>query len=398
MRAQSVLLAAAVTAAAAAAMGDDWPRWRGPDGTGISRETEINPGALAAEPKIAWRAAVGKGYSSMTVAAKRLYAMGSASGKDTVFCFDADSGEPVWRYDYACGKGEPRSTPVVDDGCVYTMSQEGLALCLDAATGAVKWQCDIVKEYGAALPKWGHSGSALIADNAVIYNAGVHGLALDKKTGQKIWTGEPGVGGYATPVPYDAGGAPALLLFGEKGLHGVSLAEGKRLWSFPWKTSYDVNAPDPLLFDGKAFITSGYGRGCALLDVLDVASGEPKKLWENQLIASHFGSCVLLDGHIYGISGNGGKKDAALRCLEALTGKEAWGQTVGFGSLIAAGDRLIALLDGGTLLIAAADPSGYKELTRATVLSQQCWTAPILSGGRVYARNTPGDLVCVNLR
>jgi outer membrane protein assembly factor BamB len=62
-----------------------------------------------------------------------------------------------------------------------------------------------------------------------------------------------------------------------------------------------------------------------------------------------------------------------------------------------AGGRLIALSDKGRLLMANAVPSGYTELASAQILEGKCWTAPVLSNGRIYARNATGDLVCVDV-
>ena len=62
-----------------------------------------------------------------------------------------------------------------------------------------------------------------------------------------------------------------------------------------------------------------------------------------------------------------------------------------------AGDKLIILSEDGRLVIAEASPAGYKQLAAARILTGKCWTVPVLSGGKIYARNAAGDAVCVDV-
>ena len=135
----------AVALAARPSRADDWPRWRGADGRGVSTEA-WKPETLA-RPKLLYRAQVGEGVSSLAIAAGRLYTIGNESGKDVVSCLDARTGKPHWRHVYRCAAGNfygPRATPTVDGGVVYTLSRNGLAFALDAATGEVRWQADLM--------------------------------------------------------------------------------------------------------------------------------------------------------------------------------------------------------------------------------------------------------------
>ena len=81
-----------------------------------------------------------------------------------------------------------------------------------------------------------------------------------------------------------------------------------------------------------------------------------------------------------------------------------------WGALTAANGKLIILEGDGNLIIAEASPGGYKEISRAKLFKMEdwrahrddninvCWTDPILSNGRIYCRNTYGDLVCVDMK
>ena len=114
-------------------------------------------------------------------------------------------------------------------------------------------------------------------------------------------------------------------------------------------------------------------------------------------MANHATSSVLVADHVYGF--NGTIRRALLTCVELASGREKWSErSVMSGALTAADGKLIVLTGRGELVIAEASPAGYRELARAQVLSGKCWTVPVLSGGRIYARNAAGDVVCLDVR
>ena len=390
----AVVLGCFLAGAAGAA---DWPAWRGPDGTGVSKETAWDATALDAGPKVLWKLNVGPGYSTVSVTGDQLFTMGNRNNEDTVFCLAAANGRVQWKYTYACPTGSsypgPRATPVCDDGKLYTVSREGHVFCLSAADGTVKWQKQLTGELQAKNLTWGFASSVRISGKMALINANSAGVALNKDTGELVWTSVPGIGNYSVPVVHKIGGRPTVLLFAQKAFVGVDLSTGKELWSWPWEVSYDINAADPVPTGDRVFISSGYNKGSALLDV---SGAKPQVVWQNTSLRNQFSSSVLLEGYLYGIDGNVGKGD--LVCLDLATGKEQWRQNLGFGSLIAAGGKLIVLNEAGDLFVVQAKPDGFAQLSAAkSVLGRTCWTAPVLSNGRLYLRNDKGDLVCLNL-
>ena len=121
---------------------------------------------------------------------------------------------------------------------------------------------------------------------------------------------------------------------------GYSPEDGKRLWSFPWKTSYDVNAADPLVIDNSVFISSGYNTGCAMIEI---APEGPKLKWRNKAMQQHFSSAIVYQGMIYGTTDPGD-----LVCLDPETGKESWRQKGFEKGGIAAADGVLLALSGNT--------------------------------------------------
>ncbi|HSH14535.1 MAG TPA: PQQ-binding-like beta-propeller repeat protein, partial [Verrucomicrobiae bacterium] len=142
MNSRIALFSAALTLAATAAVQSaDWPRWRGPDLNGISKETGWSPKALNDEPKILWRAKIGMGFSSFVVADGRVFTTGNTADTDTLFAFDADTGKELWKHSYAepldpkYYDGGTSATPTVDGDTVYQLSRKGQLIALEAATG-----------------------------------------------------------------------------------------------------------------------------------------------------------------------------------------------------------------------------------------------------------------------
>ena len=120
-------------------------------------------------------------------------------------------------------------------------------------------------------------------------------------------------------------------------------------------------------------------------------SGEPQKVWENKEMRNHFGTCVLINGYLYGIDGQTSTR-ALLKCVEFQTGALQWKKYLRFATLTAADDKLIILNDRGVLYIVTATPSGYRQIAQSLVLPSRrgvnCWTVPVLCRGMLYCRNS----------
>lgn len=389
-----------VCSVALSAVGDDWPQWRGPNADGISLETSWNPKAVA-EGKILWQKNVGAGYSGVAVVKEHVFTMGNADENDTVACLNAADGSQVWKFSYPCASPKsypgPRGTPAVDmaSGSVFVLSREGVLYCLDAGKGTEKWKKDLKSEFGAQAPKWAFSSSPRVVGDMLLINEGAKGIALNKNTGAKIWAGGPGTGGYSSPVVYTKGGKQYVAVFAAKKAYGLELKTGSEVWSYGWETAYDVNAADPIIVGNEVFLSSGYNKGCALLDI----SGSPRVVWESKVMRSHFGSLLLGAGVLYGIDGQAGNKGSELKCLEFKTGAQKWSEKTGFGAIVGADGKIIFLGEAGKLIVAEMSTEGYKEIAASQLkLSGKCWTMPVLANGRIYCRSEGGDLLCVDVR
>lgn len=374
----------------------DWPAWRGAQGDGVSLEKNWNPEIFKqGAPKVLWKAKVENGHSTVAIVGDRLYTMGNKGGRDIVFCLDVNCGREVWRFAYPVKAGNPNgpsATPVVDDGVVYTLGRDGDAHALDAKSGTLKWKHNLVTDFGAKPPSWGFAASARVAGNMVLFNAGEKGIALDKKSGGTLWASS-GLGGYAVPVLFDYRGKRCAAMFAWRSLAIVNVADGAVVVSYPWETVCDVNAADPIVADGKIFISSGYEKGCTLLDL---SGDQPKPLWTNTLMRSHFSSPLRWDNTILGVDGDAG--GGTFVCLDWESGKELWRAEIGFGSCLRVGDCLLYLNERGKMYVLKPDAKAMKIMSVGKdLLGPTCWTPPVFCRGKVYLRNDKGDLVCLDM-
>lgn len=250
---------------------------------------------------------------------------------------------------------------------------------------------DVAREARAQAPQWGFAGSPLVQGKAVPYNVGTAGTALDKNSGTVLWSSGPKVAGYASPVAYTTGKQRGVAFFVGWGIVALDPNNGRPFWQYPWPTSFDVNAADPVFSGDTVFISSNYGKGGALLR--GISAGRPTLAWETREMRNHFNSCVRVGGALYGNDEN------TLKCIDVRTGEERWGMRgMGKGGLIAANNKLLVLTERGELVIVAATPDRFTELARAKILDGTCWTHPVLANGLLYGRSYEGTLVCVDLR
>jgi outer membrane protein assembly factor BamB len=379
-----------------AAVGEDWPCWRGPHADGISRETGLRNTWPKEGPRVLWKAELSGGYSAIAAARGRLYTHTAKNKKEEiVVCLDAVTGKDVWRYRYPCDYDKyvtlrelydrgPRATPAVDGDYVYTIGTTGIVLCLEAKTGKKVWERDLLKIAARSCPPQGYCSSPLIVGGHLyVHPGGAEGssiAALNKKDGSLIWQALSDTPSYATPIAIDFHGSPQIVYFTGDAVVGVAPKDGRLLWRHPWQTEPQIHGATPIHEDGQIFISSNYGTGGAVLRLRQ--EGNPEEVWKSRAMQNQYATSILYQGHLYGFSG------FRLRCVDFATGKPCWDKT-GFhkGSLLLADGRLIILSEDGTLALAEATPKAYVEISRCKPLDGACCTVPVLAGGRLYIRN-----------
>jgi outer membrane protein assembly factor BamB len=423
MRTFSTLaLATAIVALSALHLhGADWPQWRGPDRTGISRETGLLKTWPKGGPKLLWTfEKAGNGYATFAVVDGVLYTMGARGDDEFVFALDAKGNEkwatkigPVYDYKANAWSRGPNSCPSVDGDLVFALGSQGHLVCVKKGSGELVWKKDLPKEMAAEVNPvgggpdkmgWGYCWSPLVdGDKLIITPGGPKGLfaALDKKTGSELWRskGVPDQATYSSPIKATLGGVDQYVTLVQNGSVGVSAANGELLWRFKRDDDYpDVVCPTPIWKGDIIYTPVGNGGGC---DALQVTSADKKKFtvkpaWTEQQIGSRNGGVVLLDGYTYGFHEN-----VTWMCQDFKTGaiNEKWKAprkaALKPGGAIAAAGLLFTVDETGIVAALEANPAAYKEVGRFKLPQEskirkpsgKVWTHPVVADGKLYVRD-----------
>lgn len=380
---------------------DDWPSWMGPDLNGVSTETGWSTNWPDDGLPEVWSREIGIGFSSVSIVDGRLYTMGHSDGTETVWCLNSSDGAEIWKRTYEAElnanlyEGGPGSTPTVYEQHVYTLSIDGRLMCLDRITGAPVWQKFLQEELEVGLHEWGFNSSPLIVGNQVLVQGG-RVVSFNRLTGEKKWQSEKHRAGYGSVRAFRHGTETLLATLDCDGLRITRAVDGSLVAFTEWPSPFATNSTTPIIVDDTIYISSGYNKGCGLFRLSD---GSLQLVYSSKEMRNHFNNSILYKGYLYGMDGNSNLgRVVTLTCMNHQTGDVAWKQRgLGCGSLLVADGKLLILSERGDLVVAAADPQGYEEYSRARILTGRCWTTPVLLNGRVYARNAEGDLVCVQL-
>ena len=383
----------------------DWSQWRGPERTGLSKETGLIKVWPTGGPKLVWSAqSLGEGYGSAAISGNRVLVQGTRKNRSVLFCLNKDDGSIYWvadlgdRLEHGRGHG-PRVTPTIDGDRIYALTENGDLASIQSMDGKVLWQRNILKEFNGNNPNWLISESPLVDDHRLIVSpggekAGV--VALEKESGKTLWTTKElsDQASYSSSVIADVQGIRSLMTFTSKAAVGISVENGKLLWRYEPVANRTANVTTPIFYQDKVFYSSAYGTGCALLQ-LKATNGsiEAKEIYFNRDMMNHHGGIVLVNGYLYGFS------NSVLTCMEFNTGKVMWkDRSVGKGSITYADGHLYLFSEKNVVGLVEANPEGYKEKGRFEVEDQEwpTWAHPVINDGQLYIRNQE-MLYCYNL-
>lgn len=398
----------------AAKIQGSWPAFRGERGDGVSYEaTALAKAFPPAGLKPIWSLEMGEGYAGAAVRNGRVYVLDydAKSSSDALRCFSPEDGKEIWRFSYPekvkRNHGMSRTVPAVTDKYVVTLGPKCQVVCLDAASGQLRWSRDLVNLYKTTVPLWYAGQCPLIDGDRVILapsGPGALMVAVDLESGKDIWA-KPAPNKHnwqmthVSIVPMEFGGRRMYVYCGSGGVAGVSVEDGSILWeSDAWKIA-TATVPSPVVVgQGRIFCSGGYNAGAVMLQLKQ--SG-PSIVAEAafRLPAKVFGATqqtpILYKGYLYGVRADGGE----LVCMD-LTGKVVWastGQNFGLGPFLIAGDLIYLMNDEGELTLAHASPDGYKRLSHAKVLGgPESWGPMALAGGRLIVRDLM-RMVCLDV-
>lgn len=205
--------------AASALLSAEWPQWRGPARDGALASFHA-PQTWPEKLTQKWKVPIGIGHSSPIFAAGRIYVLSRRDGRETVSAVNPEDGKILWSESYAApyqvnpaaarhGDG-PKSTPVFDNGRLFTLGISGVLSSYDAASGKLRWRKEFSKQFAQTSPLFGTAMSPVVDRGLLI--AGVGGndsgalAAFDAGSGDLRWMWKQDGPGYASPIVVELGG------------------------------------------------------------------------------------------------------------------------------------------------------------------------------------------------
>lgn len=389
-----------------------WPGFRGARRDNISTDSPPLARSWGPQgPPRLWSVQLGEGYAAPAIVNGRVYLLDydQASRADRLRCFALATGQELWSQAYANdvkrNHGMSRTVPATDGKVVVTLGPKCHVMCCDAESGQVRWEHDLVSEFGATVPEWYAGQCPLIDNGRAILAPGGSALmvAVDLGSGNVVWQ-TPNPNGWrmthSSILPISFAGKRQYVYCASGGVVGVNASDGSILWQTPDWTVSTANVPTPVdVGDGRLFLCGGYNAGSMLLG-LKQSGGSIRPETIFRLGANVYGSQqqtpILYQGHLYGTGANN-----QLECL-GLDGSLKWSsggaRQFGLGPYMIAGGLLFVMNDGGELVLVDPSPSGYQELARARVLNgPEAWGPLAIAGGLLLARDLT-SMVCLDVR
>lgn len=392
--------------------GQEWPRFRGPDGAGLSDATlpaRFDPSHTL------WKTPLpGVGHSSAVVWGGRVFTScgDEARGTQSVVCVSADDGAVLWKRDYTSEAyrhhGEnsyASSTPAVDGDHVYAcvMQPRELKVVALKHDGTDAWNASL----GPYKTQHGGGASPVVYGGLVVVANEQDGpesclVALDRASGAVRWKTPRKSYRFSasTPCVFRPKGGPEQLVFTSwaHGVTAVDPADGKILWecegAFDART---VGSPVPANDAGLVIAScgeGGSGRGLVAVRPPAAPGGKAEVAYKIVQGSPYVPTPIVRGDRLYVLADSG-----TLTCADVSTGKTVWQERVPggtfFGSPVGVGDTLFAVSKRGNLVsVAAADQ--FKVLGDHD-LGEKSDATPAISGGRMYVR-TYGQLHCLGKR
>jgi outer membrane protein assembly factor BamB len=391
---------------------ENWPRFRGPNGQGVSSEVDL-PVQWSGHDNVAWKTSIpGNGWSSPIVHDDRvLLTTTTEEGVSCrVICVSRRSGDIAWNTEVhrqVPGKKRAKNsyatpTPVTDGKHVYAVFYDGTIAAVDFS-GNLVWKNSEVKFYSlhglGASPMLAHNQLIMPFDGSSREDERVGWkipwteaivLSLDAATGSVRWKGRRGESrvGHVTPILVDDG-EQIVSACGDR-VQGFDARTGKRIWSV--YSQGEGVTPSPAIGDGLIFTSSGFEeptiRAIRLGGEGNVT--DTHVMWEQRQGVPALPSLLYVRPHVYTIT-----RDNILHCIEASTGEIVWRHRLSgdySASPVFADGRIYILSEEGLTLVLRPGPR-YDEVGRNGI-DETCLASMAVSQGQFYIRSSE-HLFCI---
>lgn len=375
---------------------DQWPRFRGPEGRGISGIDKAPTEWSASDYE--WVIKLpGVGHSSPAIFDGRLYlTTGTEAGERMTLCVDAKTGETIWSKSLSLEASHLHKknsygsgTPVVGEEGVFVLfadTSHHTAIAYDH-DGNELWKRDL----GTFTSQHGHGGSAILYEGKVIVpndQMDVSSIAaLDAKTGDVVWQTEKPFRrtAYATPLVTEIDGQPVLLtLCGAEGVAGFNPSTGEKLFA-SGEVPMRVVA-SPVIADGAVIISCGSGGIGKHMEAVVIHHNAGKwtteARWTRKKLLPYVPTPIVYDGSLFLWTDVG-----TIACVDPATGEDIWKERIGgnySGSPVVIGGRLYAISEDGEIKVVDASRK-FQEYAGGKI-EDFSYATPAVAEGRIYLR------------
>jgi outer membrane protein assembly factor BamB len=412
---------------------DNWHQWRGPLANGVAPHGDP-PVAWSSQTNIRWRAEIpGGGTATPIVWADQVFVLTAVRTDRTldpapefpppppgspqtvppihyyrflVICLDRATGRVRWQQVAAevvpheghhRDHGYASASPSTDGRNLYVSFGSRGIYCYDLQ-GHLRWSRDLGKMhtrygYGEGTSPVLHGGRLVVnwdqEDESFLFT-------LDAQTGETVWqVPRDEVTSWATPLVVDHQGVTQVITNATQRVRGYDLADGKLLWQCGGQT---VNViPSPVALDGVVFCMSGYrgSTACALpLSARGDLTGSDRILWRYDRDTPYVPSPLLYGKRIYFTKSN----NAVLSCLDAGTGEPLLkaerlpNLSNIYASPVGAADRIYLVGRDGTALVIKNQPR--LEVLATNRLDEPIDASPAVVGRQLFLRGK-SRLYCI---
>lgn len=408
----------------AVADASDWPRFRGPNGSGLGAGKPV-PTELTESNQVFSVSITGAGHGSPVVLGDRLFLLAAepegtpdpAAGKEKsgkkgkggngavtyrwlALCLDRETGGTLWTAEIGTGKfkghrfnSAASPTPAIDgERTVFAVgSPEELLVASFSHEGELLWK----RELGPVVGGHGFGGSPILHDGLVVLNNDQENqsgnlFALHADTGETAWEIERRSEriSYSVPCVYESDGKETLVFTNwQHGFTAIDPATGAVLAekSVFYLETNERAISSPIVVGDLVIGTCGFTANPKHCVAMRLSGGEWEEVWREERNVPHIPSVIAVGEHAYLIDDSG-----IGTCLVAATGEQVWRERIPgvegaiFGSPVSDGKNLFFADESGNLHVLAASP----EFSPVAVnkLGELCRSTPAIVDGTIYVR------------